>query len=71
MDIAEYSLADLVDDPLVGLVMKSDGVDCAELKRLLKRVARAIARDSARKPLLQPIGERGICDHVQYPGRGT
>jgi hypothetical protein len=51
MDCAEYSLAELIDDPLVGLVMKSDGVNRAELKRLLERVARAIARDSASKPL--------------------
>jgi hypothetical protein len=49
MDIAEYSLAELVDDPLVGLVMKSDGVNRAELTLLLERVARAIASDSGRK----------------------
>lgn len=41
MDIAEFSLAELVDDPLVGLVMKSDGVNHAELTLLLERVARA------------------------------
>jgi hypothetical protein len=40
MDIAECSLAELVDDPLVGLVMSSDRVDRAELKLLLERVAR-------------------------------
>ena len=54
MDIAEYSLAELVDDPLVGLVMKSDGVNRAELKLLLERVARAIASGSGRKPLWAP-----------------
>jgi len=27
----KYSLAELVDDPLVGLVMRSDGVNRAEL----------------------------------------
>ena len=40
MDIAECSLAELVDDPLVGLVMRSDGVDRAVLRLLLERVAR-------------------------------
>jgi hypothetical protein len=40
MDIAGYSLAELVDDPLIGLVMKSDGVDRSELELLLERVAR-------------------------------
>jgi hypothetical protein len=40
MDIAEFSLAELVDDPLVDLVMKSDRVNRAELKLLLERVAR-------------------------------
>ena len=34
-DIAECSLAELVGDPLVGLVMKSDGVNHAELTLLL------------------------------------
>ena len=47
MGIAECSLAELVDDPLVGLVMKSDGVNRAALNTLLERVARAIASDSA------------------------
>jgi hypothetical protein len=40
MDIAGSSLAELVGDPLIGLVMKSDGVDRSELERLLQRVAR-------------------------------
>ena len=40
MDIAGCSLAELVDDPLIGLVMKSDGVDSRELELLLERVAR-------------------------------
>ena len=40
MDIAGCSLAELIDDPLIGLVMKSDGVDRRELERLLERVAR-------------------------------
>ena len=42
MDIvtAECSLAEPVHDPLIGLVMKSDGIDPGELKLLLDRVAR-------------------------------
>ena len=40
MDITGCSLAELVEDPLIGLVMKSDGVDRSELERLLQRVAR-------------------------------
>ena len=40
MDNAECSLADLIDDPLIGLVMKSDGVDRRELELLLQRVTR-------------------------------
>jgi len=39
MDITGCSLAELVDDPLIGLVMKSDGVDRRELNLLLERVA--------------------------------
>jgi len=40
MDIAGCSLAELIDDPLTGLVMKSDGVDRRELELLLEQVAR-------------------------------
>jgi hypothetical protein len=54
MNTAECSLAELVDDPLVGLVMKSDGVNRAALKTLLERVARAIASDSAANPCRPP-----------------
>jgi hypothetical protein len=39
MDITGCSLAELVGDPLIGLVTTSDGVDRNELKRLLQRVA--------------------------------
>jgi hypothetical protein len=38
MDIAECSLAELMEDPLIGLVMKSDGVERCELELLLERV---------------------------------
>jgi len=40
MDTAGRSLAELIDDPLTGLVMKSDGVDRRELELLLEQVAR-------------------------------
>jgi hypothetical protein len=43
---AEYSLAELVEDPLVGLVMKSDGVDRRCLELLFERVARELTRDA-------------------------
>ena len=39
MAIVECSLAELMEDPLVGLVMQSDGVDCCELELLFERVA--------------------------------
>jgi hypothetical protein len=45
--ITQCSLAELMADPLIGLVMKSDGVDRRDLQLLLERVARqlgAIAR---------------------------
>ena len=40
MDIAGRSLAELIDDPLTGLVMKSDGVDRREHELLIEQVAR-------------------------------
>ena len=40
MDITGCSLTELVDDPMVGLVMKSDGVDRSEFELLLQRLAR-------------------------------
>jgi hypothetical protein len=42
--IAQCSLAELMADPLIGLVMKSDGVDRRDLELLLERVARERAR---------------------------
>ena len=50
MDIAQCSLPELVDDPLIRLVMKSDRVDRLELVLLLEQVARAIADDPAHRP---------------------
>ena len=40
MDIAGCSLAELIDDPLINLLMKSDRVDRREIELLLERVAR-------------------------------
>jgi hypothetical protein len=37
--IAESSLAELIEDPLVGLVMKSDGVDRRCIELLFERIA--------------------------------
>jgi hypothetical protein len=45
--IGEYSLADLVEDPLIGLVMRSDGVDRRTVELLFERVAQMRARDFA------------------------
>jgi len=39
--ITEYSLAELVEDPLIGLLMKSDGVHRRSIERLFERVARS------------------------------
>jgi hypothetical protein len=38
--IAECSLAELVADPLIGLMMKSDGVDRRSVELLFERLAR-------------------------------
>ena len=35
----EYSLTELVEDPLVGPLMKSDGVDRRSIELLFERVA--------------------------------
>jgi hypothetical protein len=40
-ETAEYSLAELVEDPLVGLLMKSDGVERRSIELLFERVARS------------------------------
>jgi len=36
---AEFSLAELVADPLVALIMKSDGVDARNIELLFQHVA--------------------------------
>ena len=43
MAMAECSLAELMEDPLVGLIMQSDGVDRCELELLFERVGRRYA----------------------------
>lgn len=40
-ETTEFSLAELVEDPLVGLLMKSDGVDRRSIELLFARVARS------------------------------
>ena len=35
----EYSLTELVEDPLVGLMMKRDGVDRRNIELLFERIA--------------------------------
>jgi hypothetical protein len=37
----ESSLAELVEDPLIGLLMKSDGVDRRSIELLFERAARS------------------------------
>jgi len=54
MDIARCSLAELVENPLIGLVMKSDGVERRELERLLERVARERLRATGRANSSRP-----------------
>ena len=69
MDIvtAECSLAELVHDPLIGLVMKSDGIDPGELELLLERVARDRASGINRTDLpvcpRLPTTETAPCSH--------
>jgi hypothetical protein len=50
--ITQCSLAELMADPLIGLVMKSDGVDRRDLELLLERVARGRAGAIARPEVL-------------------
>ena len=64
MDITGCSLAELVDDPLIDLVMKRDRVDRNELKALLQRVAcerlRAKELTNGRRPR-PPVTEAVAC----------
>ena len=51
---SEVRLAELLDDPVVGLVMKSDGVDRYSLERLLATVGRERVRVALRKAEAAP-----------------
>ena len=53
-DKIEYcSLAELVEDPVIGLMMRSDGVDRRTIEMLFERVAQGRARE--------PRGLNDIC----------
>jgi hypothetical protein len=54
MDITGCSLAELVKDPLIDLVMKSDGAERSELERLLQPVARERSRAKGLGNLRRP-----------------
>lgn len=43
---APVTLAELVQDPLIGLVMKSDGVDRRSIELLFERIGRERPRPS-------------------------
>ena len=66
------SLAELVGDPLIGLVMKSDGVERSELERLLQRVARerlqAKGLANPRRPRLLTNGDRVVLTLLMVAG---
>jgi hypothetical protein len=49
-NIPECSLAELFEDLLIGLVMKSDGVDRIHLELLFERVARERGRNLCSSP---------------------
>jgi hypothetical protein len=57
MDIetARCSLTELVQDPLIALVMRSDGVERSELDLLLRRVARERLRSTEREVARLPM----------------
>jgi hypothetical protein len=60
MDIAECSLAELVEDPLVGLVMKSDGVDRDSIELLFARIGNDRAQVETRSHQF-PSAETAPC----------
>ncbi|HEY3909411.1 MAG TPA: hypothetical protein VGM07_05920 [Stellaceae bacterium] len=51
------SLAQLVQDPLIGLMMRSDGVDRRSIELLFERLARERPR-AARQPAAALAGDR-------------
>jgi hypothetical protein len=46
----DWSLADLIDDPLIGLIMRSDGVDRQSIEFLFQRVACSTRCREAERP---------------------
>ena len=65
MDITGCTPAELVDDPLIGLVMKSGGVDRCELELLLERVGRERSRATrlTNSRPRRPTTETAPCSH--------
>ena len=61
MAIAECSLAELMEDPLVGLVMQSDGVDRCELELLFERVGRRRAPADRLQSIESALRTDGAC----------
>ena len=66
IDIAQCSLTELVEDPLIGLMMRSDGVDRRSIELLIARVSRERAQAARQSrvsafPLHLPIGEAAPC----------
>jgi hypothetical protein len=50
--IAELSLTELISDPVIGLLMKSDGVDRRNIELLFERLAER--RNHSSRPLSAP-----------------
>jgi hypothetical protein len=48
---ADLTLAELIEDPLVGLVMKSDGVDRSGIEALFERIIQARPKIAVRHDL--------------------
>lgn len=57
---AETSYAELVRDPLVGLVMKSDGVDRRSIELLFERIGRE------RRQTLEALRPRHIRQEIDW-----
>lgn len=55
-NIAECSLTELVEDPLIGLMMKSDGVDRRSIELLFERIGKERIRGS--EGLRSHLGKR-------------
>jgi hypothetical protein len=55
MAIKEFSLAELLDDPVVGLAMQRDGVERRTLERLLDMIGGILTDQTIDEP------DRGTC----------